>query len=71
VGSLSHVGRCPECGKRRYLSKREAKAAARTVHRGAHLAAYACGDYWHLGHLNAKVFTGEMERSELEIRKKR
>lgn len=46
-----HFGYCKECGRIRYASKRMAKVAARQMHPGQRLRAFACGDYWHYGPL--------------------
>ena len=50
-----YVGDCPTCGKRRYLSRAKARKVARDAFPGDHLAAYACGDFWHLGRLPSHV----------------
>ncbi|GAA1768311.1 hypothetical protein [Nonomuraea bangladeshensis] len=50
-----HFGPCSECGRVRYVSKKAAKIAARQIHPGKKLRAFACGDYWHYGpHTAAK-----------------
>ncbi len=41
------VGRCPECGESRYVSKKRAKAAAKDLHPGRTMRPYQCGQYWH------------------------
>ncbi len=48
IPSSSH---CPDCGKLRYLSRKNAKIAAahnRGKGKGAVWRAYKCGDFWHL-----------------------
>lgn len=48
-------GSCPTCGKRRYITKADAKRAIRRFEgREGRLNAYRCGDAWHLGHPNFK-----------------
>jgi len=44
------VGRCPRCGKVRFLSRADAKTAKRILHPDDHMTAYMCGRYWHYGH---------------------
>ena len=44
---------CPDCGKRCYASRGEAKRSGRRFaseggHRGHRYRAYQCGDWWHL-----------------------
>ena len=44
------IARCPECGKMRYLTRGEAKTAAKQLlaRYGERMRPYRCGDYWHL-----------------------
>ncbi|WND34016.1 hypothetical protein RI578_06770 [Streptomyces sp. BB1-1-1] len=42
------VGRCPDCGKATYLSRRDAKRAARGMFPGVHHRPVQCGDRWHI-----------------------
>ncbi len=44
-----HVGRCSECGKLTFTSRRNGKQAARTAHPDEPLRVYACGEFWHYG----------------------
>ena len=44
------IGTCRRCGKRSYLTRREAKKAARAIHPNVPLRAYQCGQMWHYGH---------------------
>lgn len=55
-----------DCGKWGYLSRRTAKAAARTFHPGDHLSAYRCpaSGYWHYGHLQNVTRHGHMRRQQ-------
>ena len=46
IRSLASV--CPDCGKVRYLSRADAKRAARAKSQRAR--AYRCGQFWHLTH---------------------
>lgn len=52
-GTFSH-GKCRECGKLNFASRKDAKTAARVAHPGDNnLRAYPCprnADYWHYGH---------------------
>lgn len=50
-----HHGDCAVCGKKRYGSRKDARAAARALYPGDHLSAYRCADAWHYGHLSAYV----------------
>jgi hypothetical protein len=55
---------CPVCGKVRYLSRADAKRAARR--QGRRCRAYHCGDFWHLADYQpaAKVaFYREQEKT--------
>lgn len=60
-----HVGRCPTCGKRRYVDKRDAKIAARGFDRT--LRPYRCGEFWHLGHQPPGVREGVVDRRVLNV----
>lgn len=61
--------RCPDCGKVRFLSKADAKHAAKRVqHRDGRLNTYACGEFWHLGRLPAAVTKGLATRDDLNRR---
>ena len=42
------LGTCGRCGRARYLTRPEARRAARIAAPGARLWAYRCGDSWHL-----------------------
>lgn len=57
-------GECPACGKRRFTSRKKAKAMARKLSlRGVN--AYPCGDYWHVGHLPKPVVQGVIDRDRI------
>lgn len=58
---------CPTCGKRRFLTKAQAKTAARQMRRlgKPRLNTYRCGDFWHLGHLPDVVRHGEATRADI------
>lgn len=62
---------CPDCGKRRYQTRKQAKLWARRLHPGDRLSPYKCGDYWHLGHLPNDIRTLGIDRSVLKPRKDR
>jgi hypothetical protein len=66
-GYVPDAGLCPACGKRRYLSRRDAKTFARisSHHKHRGMTAYRCGDFWHLGHLPAGVKSGRYTRDDL------
>jgi hypothetical protein len=57
---------CATCGKKSYLTRREAKrAAAQALGRGVKLTrAYRCGEYWHLTSQDAATVTAHRERSQ-------
>lgn len=46
---IPSAGTCPDCGKRRWLTRKDARKAMRRMHDKT-LQVYQCGDYWHLGH---------------------
>jgi hypothetical protein len=58
---------CQHCGKQTYLSRKEAKRVAKTVHPGEDLNAYRCphGEGWHIGHLPKAVVNGDFSRAIL------
>jgi hypothetical protein len=58
------AGRCPTCGKVRYLTRRGARKVARRRSMRT-VSAYRCGDFWHLGHLPDRVRTGQDSRDQL------
>lgn len=62
---------CPTCGKRRYLTRKQARQFARKLHPGERLSPYKCGDYWHLGHLPKDITQLGIDRSVLKPRKAR
>lgn len=67
--TMKHIGVCPDTGKRKYGSKKQAKRAARANHPGEHMNAWqcqACGHY-HLGHLPRTVLQGRVPRSILSV----
>ncbi len=39
---------CPDCGKIRYPSRRDARRFAARIYQGGRARAYRCGDFWHL-----------------------
>ena len=56
-------GHCPDCGKRRYSSRAQAKRAARANRcPGRRLRAYRCGGWWHLTSRDAGTVTYYRER---------
>ncbi len=65
---IQTVGTCPHCGKQCHVSRKAAKKAGRTIHPGAHLGEYQCGDFWHYGNLPAVVRHGHLTRDDLTPR---
>lgn len=59
-----------QCGKRSYLTRKDAKAAARRWHAGDHMSPYMCehGRWWHIGHLAPGVLEGRVARADLYSR---
>lgn len=57
-------GACPECGKVRYRSRKDARKVAREVYPGTHLSPYRCGEFWHLGNLPRAIINGYSDRRE-------
>jgi len=57
------IATCPDCGKRRYRSRRDAKQEARQMlARGIVVTrAYRCGDYWHLTSQDTGTTTRQRE----------
>ncbi|SES04265.1 hypothetical protein [Streptomyces qinglanensis] len=55
------LGTCPTCGRKSYLTRREARRAARAIHPHTALRAYKCGDHWHNGHTSAWRKRGEQQ----------
>ncbi|MFC9973888.1 hypothetical protein ACFVH6_23615 [Spirillospora sp. NPDC127200] len=49
VVAVLQLGTCGGCGRARYLTRREARRAARIAAPSARLRAYRCGSWWHLG----------------------
>jgi len=67
VPDRSDAGRCPRCGKYRYVSKHNAKREAARF--DPTLSAYHCDGYWHLGHLSIHVKAGKADRRDLRARR--
>ena len=65
-------GRCPDCGKWCYESRKQAKEAIRQ-HEGreGRLNAYACGRHWHIGHLPDVVRHGDAGRGDIFVTRRR
>lgn len=53
------TGTCLDCGKRAYLSRRDAKQAARALHPDVALRPYQCGRWWHVGRTRDWVRRGD------------
>lgn len=58
------IGRCPDCGKRRFRDRRDAKASARQRCPGEPVGAYRCGAYWHWGHRPRDVRNGTLDKDD-------
>ena len=55
---------CPDCGKRRYLTRKAAKAAMRRLSAGdPYVSVYRCGEYFHFGHQPYSVRRGFEDRN--------
>lgn len=63
-------GRC-DCGKIRFLSKTDAKRTIRRMkgRKGPRMHAYACGEFWHIGHVPKDLKTGYATRADVEARR--
>ncbi len=57
------AGRCGVCGKLRFLTRKDARAFARSRFPNAHMNAYMCGGYFHIGHLSRAVLAGRASRA--------
>lgn len=58
---------CPDCGKRCWETRADAKRIARRMGKQTrHLAAYRCSSgWWHLGHLPTIVARGRSTRDDI------
>lgn len=63
------MGQCPECGKKRYTSRKIARKALRQMNSGGYdssgMNEYRCGEYWHVGHLPRRVVRGRRGRDQI------
>jgi uncharacterized OB-fold protein len=50
LSNIIHQGRCPDCGKLMFATRKAAKVNARRNHKDEQMSIYRCGDYWHYGH---------------------
>jgi len=58
-GFTRAVGTCVSCGKQNYLTRADAKSAARAVNPAEHFSPYECiSGYWHFGKLSTTVARG-------------
>lgn len=66
---LGGGGTCPDCQKRRFLTRQEAKSAIRRMkHRSGRLHAYQCPaspEFWHVGHPPQPLVRGAIARDQL------
>lgn len=58
----TYGGVCPDCGKKRWGSRKAAKDFAKQQYPYDKLSAYQCGDWWHIGHLTPQVIAGDLPR---------
>lgn len=63
---------CPDCGKKQWLSRADARTMAKRMPfgKGIGLHPYRCGDFWHLGHLPRAVIAGDITRDDIPPRRK-
>ena len=57
-GYVRSVFTCPDCGKQCYLTRADAKRAAKTIAPNAHFSPYKCGEFYHFGKLATVVARG-------------
>ena len=57
-GNGADIGTCAVCGKLNYLSRKVARGVAKRRYPGAHVTAYRCGDFWHIGAMPPEVRQG-------------
>ncbi|MGW0039840.1 hypothetical protein [Gordonia sp. NPDC003376] len=62
---------CPDCGKRSYRAKRDAKTLRRRLGDGR-LSVYRClgSGYWHVGHKPHLLARGVISRDDVEQRRR-
>lgn len=64
------AGKCPDCGKWRYETRKWARAAMKRYHPDdSTMHAYRCGRYWHYGHNRRKFDPVEVEPLTEKARK--
>lgn len=56
------VGKCPDCGKIRFRTRKAAKSRARQRCPGEQISVYRCGDFFHWGHTPYGIKRGFRER---------
>ena len=62
--NCGYVGRCPDCGKMRFQTRKQARKHARVRFPGdKRFSEYKCGDYWHIGHLPEHIVRRGVERA--------
>lgn len=73
VNKWSSLTVCPACGKRTYPDRKAAKAASKALYPEDHLSPYRCRSTkdvrptpapWHVGHLDERIMTGELDRRD-------
>lgn len=61
-GFVRGVATCALCGKVCYLTRADAKKAARTVNPSEHFSPYTCNGMWHFGKLSPTIARGYSSR---------
>lgn len=58
----SPVGRCPDCGKQSFITRKAARAVLRAKFKHESMTIYRCGDYFHFGHTPGPIKRGNVDR---------
>lgn len=61
-----HVRTCDACGKRCFVSRKDARKYSRTQMPGNNWSIYKCGEYWHYGHKPADMKSGKRTRADYD-----
>jgi hypothetical protein len=64
TGAGYSIGLCPVSGKKRYITKKNAKKVVKIMRNNKGLHAYRCDDCgdWHIGHHSIAVMKGRARR---------
>jgi hypothetical protein len=63
-------GACRMCGKQSYVTRKDARKAAKRAFPGEHMQAYECrygGGLWHVGHAAPAVVAGILPKGTLYV----